>query len=368
MNDTLKIGEVTIERTAALAPMAGVADRAYRLMSKKYGAAYVISEMVSAKGICYNDRKTAELCTVTDEERPMAVQLFGNEPDFMAEAVKIVLDYSPDIIDINMGCPVPKVVGTGAGSALMKNVKLAADVVEAAVKAAGSTPVTVKIRSGWSADSINAPEMAKALEAAGAAAIAVHGRTRDMFYSGESSIDVVKAVKKAVSVPVIGNGDIINAEVEKKSIESDSGNYPGFGITLLYERNQVSFLDALIKTPSTTFQMVGAVFNSFGMLFSGQVSIRDISGPIGTIHYISEYAQTNWLYILLFLPLLSVNLAVFNILPIPSLDGARILFLLIEVIRRKPINKEIESRINSIGLIILFLFIIMVDIVNLLLA
>ena len=212
MNDTLKIGEVTIERTAALAPMAGVADRAYRLMSKKYGAAYVISEMVSAKGICYNDRKTAELCTVTDEERPMAVQLFGNEPDFMAEAVKIVLDYSPDIIDINMGCPVPKVVGTGAGSALMKNVKLAADVVEAAVKAAGSTPVTVKIRSGWSADSINAPEMAKALEAAGAAAIAVHGRTRDMFYSGESSIDVVKAVKKAVSVPVIGNGDIINAD------------------------------------------------------------------------------------------------------------------------------------------------------------
>ena len=212
MTDTLKIGNVSIERTAALAPMAGVADRAYRLMCKKYGAAYVVSEMVSAKGICYNDRKTAELCTVTDEERPMAVQLFGNEPDFMAEAVKIVLDYSPDIIDINMGCPVPKVVGTGAGSALMKNVKLAADVVEAAVKAAGSTPVTVKIRSGWSADSINAPEMAKALEAAGAAAIAVHGRTRDMFYSGESSIDVVKAVKKAVSVPVIGNGDIINAD------------------------------------------------------------------------------------------------------------------------------------------------------------
>ena len=208
----MKIGKVSIERTAALAPMAGVADRAYRLMCKKYGAAYVVSEMVSAKGICYSDRKTAELCTVTDGERPMAMQLFGSEPDFMAEAVKIVLDYKPDIIDINMGCPVPKVVGTGAGSALMKDVKLAAAVAEAAVKAAGDTPVTVKIRSGWSADSINAPEMAKALEAAGAAAIAVHGRTRDMFYSGESSIDVVKAVKKAVSVPVIGNGDIINAD------------------------------------------------------------------------------------------------------------------------------------------------------------
>jgi nifR3 family TIM-barrel protein len=208
MTDTLKIGRTAIERTAALAPMAGVADRAYRLMCKRYGAAYVVSEMVSAKGICYSDRKTAELCTVTGEERPMAVQLFGNEPDFMAEAVKIVLDYAPDIIDINMGCPVPKVVGTGAGSALMKDVKLAAAVTEAAVKAAGDTPVTVKIRSGWSADTVNAPEMAMALEAAGAAAIAVHGRTRDMFYSGESDVNVIKAVKEAVGVPVIGNGDI----------------------------------------------------------------------------------------------------------------------------------------------------------------
>ena len=208
MNDTIKIGKVTIPRTAALAPMAGVADRAYRLMCKRYGAAYVVSEMVSAKGICYSDRKTAELCTVTDEERPMAVQLFGSEPDFMAEAVKIVLEYRPDIIDINTGCPVPKVVGTGAGSALMKDVKLAASVTEAAVRAAGDTPVTVKIRSGWNAESINAPEMAKALEGAGAAAIAVHGRTRDMFYSGESDSGVIRAVRKAVSVPVIGNGDV----------------------------------------------------------------------------------------------------------------------------------------------------------------
>ena len=212
MTDTIKIGSVAMPRTAALAPMAGVADRAYRLMCKKYGAAYVVSEMVSAKGICYSDRKTAELCTVTDEERPMAVQLFGSEPDFMAEAVKIVLEYSPDIIDINMGCPVPKVVGTGAGSALMKDIRLAADITEAAVKAAGETPVTVKIRSGWNSESINAPEMAKALEAAGASAIAVHGRTRDMFYSGESDSSVIRAVKEAVGVPVIGNGDITDAD------------------------------------------------------------------------------------------------------------------------------------------------------------
>ena len=219
MADTIKIGGVAIKRTAALAPMAGVADRAYRLMCKRFGAAYTVSEMVSAKGICYSDRKTAELCTVTDGERPMAVQLFGSEPDFMAEAVKIVLGYKPDIIDINMGCPVPKVIGTGAGSALMKDIGLAADITAAAVKAAGDVPVTVKIRSGWSADCVNSSEMAKALESAGAAAIAVHGRTRDQFYSGESDSNVIREVKRAVGIPVIGNGDVKDLDTCLKMYE-----------------------------------------------------------------------------------------------------------------------------------------------------
>lgn len=212
MIGTVNIGKTAVRRTAALAPMASVADRAYRLMCKKYGAAYVVSEMVSAKGICYSDRKTAELCTVTPEERPMAVQLFGNEPEFMEKAVDIVLRFEPDIIDINMGCPVPKVVGTGAGSALMKDVGLAEEITRAAVRAAGDTPVTVKIRSGWNAGSINAVDMAKAAETAGAAAVAVHGRTRDQFYSGIADREIIRQVKQAVSIPVIGNGDITDLQ------------------------------------------------------------------------------------------------------------------------------------------------------------
>lgn len=211
MSDTISIGGVKIARTAALAPMAGVADRAYRLMCKSYGAAYVVSEMVSAKGICYNDRKTEALCTVTDAERPMAIQLFGSEPEFMGRAVEIVLRYKPDIIDINMGCPVPKVVNTGAGSALMKDVGLAAKVIEAAVTAAGKTPVTVKVRKGWDSDHVNAVELAKAAEASGAAAVAVHGRTRDQFYSGGADLSIISDVKQAVKIPVIGNGDVTDA-------------------------------------------------------------------------------------------------------------------------------------------------------------
>lgn len=207
----IDIGGVKIEKTAALAPMASVADFAYRTMAKEFGAAYVVGEMASCKGLCYSDNKTAELLSVSDFERPMAVQLFGAEPEFMERAVKLTERFNPDIIDINAGCPMPKIVNGGAGSALMKTPELFGEVVKAAVGAT-KIPVTVKIRSGWDDSSVNAVEIAKIAEQSGAAAVAVHGRTRAQLYAGEADWDIIRAVKRSVSIPVIGNGDVRSVE------------------------------------------------------------------------------------------------------------------------------------------------------------
>ncbi len=214
----MKIGNVEIKGMAALAPMAGVTDRAFRELCVSFGSAYVVGEMVSAKGISFNSERSKELMLLSDEERPAAVQLFGSEPQTVAAAAVTAMEYKPDIIDINMGCPAPKISGNGAGSALMKNPDLCGKIVEA-VRRAVDIPVTVKIRKGWDDKSVNAVEVARICEQAGASAITVHGRTREQFYSGKADLGIIAEVKKAVNIPVIGNGDITDANTAAQMLE-----------------------------------------------------------------------------------------------------------------------------------------------------
>lgn len=215
----MKIGKVTIEGFAALAPMAGVADLTFRVLCKKYGAAYTVGEMVSAKGVSMNDKKSKELMKIDSSEHPSAIQIFGNEPETMAEAARYALSFSPDIIDINMGCPAPKIIKNRSGSFLMKNPSLAGEITRAVVDSV-DIPVTVKFRTGWDSDSINCIEFAKIIEANGAAAITIHGRTKEQMYAPPVDIKSIAAVKNAVSIPVIGNGDIFTPEDAKRMYEN----------------------------------------------------------------------------------------------------------------------------------------------------
>lgn len=217
----LKIGNVELDNNIILAPMAGITDLPFRIICKKYGnPGLVCTEMVSSKALYFNDEKTKRLLNIQEEKRPISFQIFGSNPEIMGKAGAMISE-DADIIDINMGCPAPKVVKNGDGSKLLLSPDLVNDIVSTVVKNTDK-PVTVKLRKGWDKQNVNAEQIAKIVEEAGASAIAIHGRTREEYYSGHVDLDIIKKVKESVSIPVIGNGDIKNSEDVKKMIDYTS--------------------------------------------------------------------------------------------------------------------------------------------------
>lgn len=247
--DNLNIGGVPLKSHAVLAPMAGVSDRAYRELCVRFGAAYCVSEMVSSKALSFNSKKSEELMEISDLERPCGIQIFGDDPKCMADAAKHALENKPDIIDINMGCPAPKISSNGSGSALMKNPRLCGEIVRA-VTAVTDVPVTVKIRKGWDDDSVNAVEVAKICESAGAAAITVHGRTRQQYYKPPVDYDIIRAVRESVSVPVIANGDIDSAERAKEVMDITGCDLVMIGRATLGNPWIFSQINAYLENPN----------------------------------------------------------------------------------------------------------------------
>ena len=247
--DNLNIGGVPLKSHAVLAPMAGVSDRAYRELCVRFGAAYCVSEMVSSKALSFNSKKSEELMEISDLERPCGIQIFGDDPKCMADAAKHALENKPDIIDINMGCPAPKISSNGSGSALMKNPRLCGEIVKA-VTAVTDIPVTVKIRKGWDDDSVNAVEVAKICELAGAAAITVHGSSRQQYYKPPVDYDIIKAVRESVSVPVIANGDIDSAERAKEVMDITGCDLVMIGRATLGNPWIFSQINAYLENPN----------------------------------------------------------------------------------------------------------------------
>ena len=266
----MKIGNLEIKGYAALAPMAGVADRAMREICRSFGAAYTVGELTSSKGVSLGDRKSGSYLACFQAERPFVSQLFGSEPDIMADAARHAERFNPNFIDINMGCPAPKVAGNGGGSALLKNPQLAEDIVRAVVNAV-SLPITVKIRTGWDEDSVNAVEIAKRVESAGAAAITVHGRTRKQMYAPGIDYKTIAEVKRAVKIPVIANGDVCDGKSAKYMYEATGADFvmvgrAAMGNPFVFEQINAYMSDGVILEPPTTEQRLETMMKQIELM------------------------------------------------------------------------------------------------------